>query len=73
MVCILQGAPQNQAPAPQRYQVPVKQVEPPPSTITLRPQAPVSQAPPPLVTSQPATATLRGTDKYNNTYYKKIK
>ncbi|KAK9710625.1 hypothetical protein QE152_g25918 [Popillia japonica] len=54
------GAPQNQAPAPQRYQVPVKQVEPPPSTITLRPQAPVSQAPPPLVTSQPATATLRG-------------
>ncbi|KAK9710623.1 hypothetical protein QE152_g25918 [Popillia japonica] len=55
-----QGAPQNQAPAPQRYQVPVKQVEPPPSTITLRPQAPVSQAPPPLVTSQPATATLRG-------------
>lgn len=35
-------------------------VEPPPSTITLRPQAPVSQAPPPVVTSQPATATLRG-------------
>ncbi|KAI4459268.1 hypothetical protein MML48_6g00004713 [Holotrichia oblita] len=54
------GAPQNQAPVPQRYQLPVKQVEPPPSTITLRPQAPVSQAPPPLVTSQPATATLRG-------------
>ncbi|GJQ83326.1 hypothetical protein Trydic_g15963 [Trypoxylus dichotomus] len=54
------GVAQNQAPAPQRYQVPAKPVEPPPSTITLRPQAPVSQAPPPLVTSQPATATLRG-------------
>uniref|UniRef100_V5GKU3 Uncharacterized protein n=1 Tax=Anoplophora glabripennis TaxID=217634 RepID=V5GKU3_ANOGL len=33
---------------------------PPPTTITLRPKAPVSQAPPPLVTSQPATATLKG-------------
>ncbi|KRT86622.1 hypothetical protein AMK59_651, partial [Oryctes borbonicus] len=47
------GVAQNQAPIPQRYQVPAKTVEPPPSTITLRPQAPVSQAPPPLVTSQP--------------------
>ncbi|KAJ8935931.1 hypothetical protein NQ318_008707 [Aromia moschata] len=36
-----------------------KPVEPPPSTITLRSQAPVRQAPPPVVTSQPATATLR--------------
>lgn len=54
-----QGVAQNHVPA-QRYQQPPKQVEPPPSTITLRPQAPVSQAPPPLVTSQPATATLRG-------------
>ncbi|KAJ3664445.1 hypothetical protein Zmor_000008 [Zophobas morio] len=35
-------------------------VEPPPATITLRAQAPVSQAPPPVVTSQPATATLKG-------------
>ena len=34
--------------------------EPPPSTITLRPKAPVSQAPPPVYNSQPATATLRG-------------
>ncbi|KAF5305407.1 hypothetical protein FQR65_LT07733 [Abscondita terminalis] len=35
-------------------------VEPPPSTITLRPQAPVSQVPAPVYTSQPATATLQG-------------
>ncbi|KAK4881877.1 hypothetical protein RN001_005196 [Aquatica leii] len=35
-------------------------VEPPPSTITLRPQAPVSQASAPVYTSQPATATLQG-------------
>ncbi|KAF5286889.1 hypothetical protein FQA39_LY00422 [Lamprigera yunnana] len=34
--------------------------EPPPSTITLRPQAPVSQKPAPVYTSQPATATLQG-------------
>ncbi|CAH0559581.1 unnamed protein product [Brassicogethes aeneus] len=33
---------------------------PPPTTIQLRPQAPVSQAPAPLITSQPATATLKG-------------
>lgn len=37
-----------------------KPFEPPPATITLRPQPPVSQAPPPVFTSQPATATLRG-------------
>ncbi|XP_018560808.1 transcriptional regulator DEF1 isoform X2 [Anoplophora glabripennis] len=36
---------------------------PPPTTITLRPKAPVSQAPPPLVTSQPATATLKVSKK----------
>lgn len=39
---------------------PVASVEPPPSTITLRPKAPVSQAPPPVFNSQPATATLKG-------------
>lgn len=46
--------------APQQTQSAVRQVEPPPATITLRQQAPVSQAPPPVVTSQPATATLKG-------------
>lgn len=40
--------------------IPHKVKEPPPSTITLRPQAPVSQASPPVFTSQPATATLKG-------------
>ncbi|KAL3277995.1 hypothetical protein HHI36_013337 [Cryptolaemus montrouzieri] len=40
--------------------IPNKVKEPPPSTITLRPEAPVSQAPPPVFTSQPATATLKG-------------
>ncbi|KAF2895584.1 hypothetical protein ILUMI_10594 [Ignelater luminosus] len=47
--------PQTQPPAK-----PAKVVEPPPSTITLRPEAPVSQAPAPVITSQPATATLKG-------------
>jgi hypothetical protein len=42
------------------YQPQGRPIEPPPSTITLRSQAPVSQAPPPVVTSQPATATLKG-------------
>ncbi|KAG5879070.1 hypothetical protein JTB14_023896 [Gonioctena quinquepunctata] len=64
--------PQYQSPQPQ-YQSPqysskpavapsqaIKPVEPPPSIITLRPVAPVSQAPPPVFTSQPATATLKG-------------
>ncbi|XP_044757692.1 PDZ and LIM domain protein Zasp-like isoform X2 [Coccinella septempunctata] len=40
--------------------IPNKVKEPPPTTITLRPQAPVSQASPPVFTSQPATATLKG-------------
>ncbi|KAK9884520.1 hypothetical protein WA026_007362 [Henosepilachna vigintioctopunctata] len=40
--------------------IPNKVIEPPPATITLRPQAPVSQAPPPVFTSQPATATFKG-------------
>ncbi|CAH1111684.1 unnamed protein product [Psylliodes chrysocephalus] len=47
----VQGQGQRQASRP---------VEPPPTTITLRPQAPVSQAPPPVYTSQPATANLKG-------------
>jgi len=45
-------------PAPQLQSY--RPVEPPPSTITLRPEAPVSQAPAPVYTSQPATASLRG-------------
>ncbi|XP_044258175.1 RNA-binding protein 33 isoform X1 [Tribolium madens] len=51
---------QSAQPVGASNQPPVRQVEPPPATITLRPQAPVSQAPPPVVTSQPATATLKG-------------
>ncbi|XP_077294190.1 uncharacterized protein LOC143916818 isoform X2 [Arctopsyche grandis] len=35
-------------------------VEPPPATIALRPVAPVHQLPPPLITSQPATNSLKG-------------
>uniref|UniRef100_A0A6P7G864 Mediator of RNA polymerase II transcription subunit 26 isoform X1 n=1 Tax=Diabrotica virgifera virgifera TaxID=50390 RepID=A0A6P7G864_DIAVI len=64
-----QSQPQGYQSVPQTSQVhsvPIqvqrqtsKPVEPPPSTITLRPQAPVSQAPPPVYTSQPATATLK--------------
>nr|CAH7730852.1 unnamed protein product [Callosobruchus chinensis] len=48
------SVPSQVAPRPQ-----AKPVAPPPSTITLRPQAPISQVPAPLVTSQPATATLK--------------
>uniref|UniRef100_A0A8D8TIG2 Uncharacterized protein n=1 Tax=Cacopsylla melanoneura TaxID=428564 RepID=A0A8D8TIG2_9HEMI len=33
---------------------------PPPTTITLRPELPTSQAPPPVFVSQPATATMQG-------------
>ncbi|XP_060523780.1 uncharacterized protein LOC132700462 isoform X2 [Cylas formicarius] len=43
------------APRPQ-----AKHVEPPPSTITLRQQAPVSQPSPPVYSAQPATASLKG-------------
>lgn len=35
---------------------------PPPSTITLRQEVPVSQEPNPVFASQPATATLQGND-----------
>ncbi|CAG9823177.1 unnamed protein product [Phaedon cochleariae] len=45
-----QSAPKVQASRP---------FEPPPSTITLRPQAPVSQVSPPVYASQPATATIK--------------
>ncbi|XP_066259296.1 uncharacterized protein [Euwallacea similis] len=38
-----------------------KPVEPPPSTITLRQTAPVSQAPAPVFSAQPATASLKVT------------
>ncbi|ENN82749.1 hypothetical protein YQE_00883, partial [Dendroctonus ponderosae] len=44
------------APRPQ----PAKHVEPPPSTITLRPAAPISQTPAPVYSAQPATASLKG-------------
>lgn len=54
-----QAQPQQQV-QPTLYQPPVKQFEPPPTIITLRPEVPISQAPAPIVTSQPATATLKG-------------
>nr|XP_023013189.1 extensin isoform X3 [Leptinotarsa decemlineata] len=67
-----QSSQQYQSP-PKQFQAPqypskpevalsqvTKPVEPPPSTITLRSAAPVSQASPPVFNSQPATATLKG-------------
>lgn len=54
-----QAQNQYQPQVTQAFKAP-KKVEPPPSTITLRPQAPVSQVPPPVYNSQPATATLKG-------------
>ncbi|XP_050305307.1 DNA translocase FtsK isoform X2 [Anthonomus grandis grandis] len=51
---------QNQAPISRPQQQSAKHVEPPPSTITLRPAAPVSQTPAPVYSAQPATASLRG-------------
>ncbi|XP_074030407.1 uncharacterized protein isoform X2 [Leptinotarsa decemlineata] len=66
-----QSSQQYQSP-PKQFQAPqypskpevalsqvTKPVEPPPSTITLRSAAPVSQASPPVFNSQPATATLK--------------
>nr|CAI5854275.1 unnamed protein product [Callosobruchus analis] len=53
------AAPSQVAPRPQP-----KPVAPPPSTISLRPQVPISQVPAPLVTSQPATATLKVLEIY---------
>ncbi|CAH1184475.1 unnamed protein product [Phyllotreta striolata] len=47
------------APAAQVQRQPSRPVEPPPTTITLRPEPPVNQAPPPVYSSQPATATLK--------------
>ncbi|XP_076253144.1 uncharacterized protein LOC143191676 isoform X3 [Rhynchophorus ferrugineus] len=49
-------AAQNQVAAPRTQ---TKPVEPPPSTITLRPTAPVSQTPAPVYSAQPATASLK--------------
>ncbi|KAK5650941.1 hypothetical protein RI129_001970 [Pyrocoelia pectoralis] len=52
---------QHQKPATlPRYHQTAPVVEPPPSTIILRPQAPVSQIPAPVYNSQPATATFGG-------------
>ncbi|KAJ4427742.1 hypothetical protein ANN_25395 [Periplaneta americana] len=49
--------------------------EPPPATVVLRPAAPVSQAPPPVYTSQPAAIRvveggMRGDEKWPPTAYK---
>ncbi|KAF4523587.1 hypothetical protein B566_EDAN014335 [Ephemera danica] len=54
---------------------------PPPTTVTLRPQAPISQAPAPLIKSQPAierqpvirSAKMRGDQKWPPPEYKAIK
>ncbi|XP_045447083.1 altered inheritance of mitochondria protein 3 isoform X4 [Melitaea cinxia] len=54
-----QYSPQPQYSEPV-YQPPQKPFEPPPTTITLRPQPPVHQQPPPVYSSQPATASYKG-------------
>ncbi|XP_050343435.1 uncharacterized protein LOC126768968 isoform X6 [Nymphalis io] len=60
-----QYSPQAQySPQPQYsepvYQSQQKPFEPPPTTITLRPQQPVHQQPSPVFASQPATASFKG-------------
>lgn len=42
------------------YQTTQRHFEPPPSTITLRPQPPVHQKPSPVFASQPAAASFKG-------------
>ncbi|XP_038223100.1 PDZ and LIM domain protein Zasp-like isoform X11 [Zerene cesonia] len=60
-----QFSPQSQySPQPQysepAYQPPQKHFEPPPATITLRPQPPIHQSPSPVFASQPAAASFQG-------------
>ncbi|XP_045493960.1 DNA-directed RNA polymerase II subunit RPB1-like isoform X7 [Colias croceus] len=60
-----QFSPQSQySPQPQysepAYQPPQRHFEPPPTTITLRPQQPVHQSPSPVFASQPAAASFQG-------------
>ncbi|CAH0729411.1 unnamed protein product, partial [Brenthis ino] len=62
-----QYSPQGQgqySPQPQYteplYQPPQRVFEPPPATITLRPQQPIHQQPSPVFASQPATASYKG-------------
>ncbi|KAI5739035.1 hypothetical protein M8J77_014121 [Diaphorina citri] len=54
----------NNTPSPQRHlskpSTPTRAFTPPPTTITLRPEPPISQLPPPVFVSQPATATMQG-------------
>lgn len=45
---------------PSKPNTPPANFSPPPSTITLRPEPPISQLPPPVFVSQPATATMQG-------------
>ncbi|XP_046963083.1 leucine-rich repeat extensin-like protein 2 isoform X2 [Vanessa cardui] len=54
-----QYSPQPQYSEP-AYQPQQKPFEPPPTTITLRPQPPVHQQPSPVFASQPATASFKG-------------
>lgn len=56
----VQPQPQYQPQPTQAFRPPVAAPEPPPSTITLRATPPISQAPAPVYTSQPATASLNG-------------
>lgn len=65
----------NQFYPPPQQQVYQPQYEPPPATVILRPAAPVSQAPPPVFTSQPAATkavgnNMRGDQKWPPTAYK---
>lgn len=67
----------NQFYPPPQQQVYQPQYEPPPATVVLRPAAPVSQAPPPVFTSQPAATKadrgqmrMRGDEKWPPTAYK---
>ncbi|KAL1459852.1 hypothetical protein WDU94_011805, partial [Cyamophila willieti] len=60
-----QEDPTSPLSSPQRLlskpSTPTRQLfSPPPTTITLRTEPPISQKPPPVFVSQPATATMQG-------------
>ncbi|XP_047103761.1 uncharacterized protein LOC124722631 isoform X1 [Schistocerca piceifrons] len=75
------ATPHNYQPSPQK-QTPVQaqvyqpaHFEPPPATVVLRPEAPISQPPPPVFTSQPAatkgvSGRMRGDEKWPPESYK---
>jgi hypothetical protein len=63
------------------FSLPPKVITPPPSTVTLRPQAPIKQEPAPLIKSQPAierqpvvrSSRMRGDQKWPPPEYKVMK